>query len=379
MQGFNKYYPPDYDGEKHKSLNSYRGKHALGDRARKIEQGILITRFELPFNIWCGGCDAHIGMGVRYNAEKRKVGSYYTTPIYAFRCKCHLCSHWFEIRTDPQNTRYVIEYGARQKMEDWNPEENGGYAVHENDPSKNAPLDPLQSLEKSTTQEENYIRHAKPHLEQLQELSAARSADPYALSVRLRKTFRTDKHAALRVKASDDAVRERYSLDANIKLVDANDALLREEAKVGWEDGKRRLVEESTKKRLEDAHSGVLSTSGDASSSSGAGPSRIASSSGSRMVSIQSPPKHKHHDSRPIHKTHSQAHKSATRSTPLSRPNPTVSRKDQAHSAKSKAVSSLAATLAANSARKLDPFAQGGIGVMGRTSSKIPDLVARRQ
>jgi hypothetical protein len=28
------------------------GKHALGDRARKIDQGILITRFELPFNIW---------------------------------------------------------------------------------------------------------------------------------------------------------------------------------------------------------------------------------------------------------------------------------------------------------------------------------------
>jgi hypothetical protein len=28
------------------------GKHALGDRARKLDQGILITRFELPFNIW---------------------------------------------------------------------------------------------------------------------------------------------------------------------------------------------------------------------------------------------------------------------------------------------------------------------------------------
>ena len=69
-QGFNKYYPPDYDPDKHKSLNAYRGegaqplcghirvsdvcsgKHALGDRARKLDQGILITRFELPFNIW---------------------------------------------------------------------------------------------------------------------------------------------------------------------------------------------------------------------------------------------------------------------------------------------------------------------------------------
>lgn len=45
---------------------------------------------------------AHIGAGVRYNAQKKKVGNYYSTPIYGFRCKCHLCSGWFEIRTDPK-------------------------------------------------------------------------------------------------------------------------------------------------------------------------------------------------------------------------------------------------------------------------------------
>lgn len=28
------------------------GKHALGDRARKLDQGVLITRFELPYNVW---------------------------------------------------------------------------------------------------------------------------------------------------------------------------------------------------------------------------------------------------------------------------------------------------------------------------------------
>lgn len=96
------------------------GKHALGDRARKLEQGILIVRFELPFNIWwyvaldyleeccdwwppnSGTCNNHIGMGVRYNAEKKKVGSYYSTPIFSFRCKCHLCDGWFEIQTDPK-------------------------------------------------------------------------------------------------------------------------------------------------------------------------------------------------------------------------------------------------------------------------------------
>jgi coiled-coil domain-containing protein 130 len=28
--------------------------------------GILIIRFEMPFNIWCNGCGNHIGMGVRW-------------------------------------------------------------------------------------------------------------------------------------------------------------------------------------------------------------------------------------------------------------------------------------------------------------------------
>ena len=41
-------------------------------------------------------------MGVRYNAEKSKVGNYYSTPIYKFRMKCHLCDNHFEIQTDPK-------------------------------------------------------------------------------------------------------------------------------------------------------------------------------------------------------------------------------------------------------------------------------------
>ena len=62
----------------------------------------MYYRFELPFNIWCGGCGSHVGMGVRYNAEKSQVGKYYSTPIFKFRMKCHLCDNYFEIQTDPQ-------------------------------------------------------------------------------------------------------------------------------------------------------------------------------------------------------------------------------------------------------------------------------------
>ncbi|KAF9790336.1 CWC16 protein [Thelephora terrestris] len=243
MQGFNKYYPPDFDGEKHGSLNSYRGKHALGDRARKIGEGILITRFELPFNIWCGTCNNHIGMGVRYNAEKKKIGNYYSTPIYSFRCKCHLCSGWFEIQTDPKNTRYVVTAGARQKDEDWNPEDNGGFAIHDTD-GKDKPVDPLAALEKSTESQNYLMKVQAPRLEEMQGLSDKYNEDPYAASVRARKKFREKKKVEKAKEAVDNAIKSRYGLPAGLKLLEDGSSEV-DEAKREWLKARR----ESTRSR----------------------------------------------------------------------------------------------------------------------------------
>jgi len=239
MQGFNKYYPPDYDGEKHKSLNAYRGKHALGDRARKIDKGILITRFELPFNIWCGTCNNHIGMGVRYNAEKKKVGAYYSTPIYSFRCKCHLCDGWFEIHTDPKNTRYVVVSGARQKDEEWNPEENGGFAIHDTDGNA-GPADPLAALEKSTTAQDYVNKVQIPRLESLQDVSDRYNGDPYALSSLVRKRFRAEKKIDAAKRAADDQLKGRYGLPETLQLA-AEDDESKTAAREQWEKGRREL------------------------------------------------------------------------------------------------------------------------------------------
>ena len=99
-KGVNKYYPPDYDPSKG-GLNKFQGTHALRERARKLHLGILIIRFEMPYNIWCEGCKNHIGMGVRYNAEKTKVGMYYSTPVYQFKMKCVYCPTHIIMKTDP--------------------------------------------------------------------------------------------------------------------------------------------------------------------------------------------------------------------------------------------------------------------------------------
>lgn len=93
-----RYYPPSWDPSKG-SLNKFHNSHSLRARARKLSEGIMIIRFEMPYNVWCLACGKHIGMGVRYNAEKKKIGNYHSTPIWQFRMKCHLCSAWMEIQT----------------------------------------------------------------------------------------------------------------------------------------------------------------------------------------------------------------------------------------------------------------------------------------
>jgi len=249
MQGFNKYYPPDFfdNVEKNGSLNAYRGKHALGDRARKLDQGILITRFELPFNIWCGTCNNHIGMGVRYNAEKKKIGAYYSTPIFSFRCKCHLCDGWFEIHTDPKNTRYVVVSGARQKDEDWNPEENGGYAVHDTE-AHAVPVDPLASLEKTTDVQKGLVK-AHDRLEELQEVSEHYNSDPFSLSSKVRKRFREEKKVEKAKKQVDDGIKDRYGLPETLSLIEDDDKAA-QDAREQWARGRRELeLRESSKRR----------------------------------------------------------------------------------------------------------------------------------
>lgn len=41
----------------------------------------ILFRFEMPYNIWCGGCNSMIAKGVRFNAEKKQVGNYYSTKV----------------------------------------------------------------------------------------------------------------------------------------------------------------------------------------------------------------------------------------------------------------------------------------------------------
>ena len=87
----------------------------MRERAKKLDQGILVIRFEMPFNVWCAGCNHLIGKGVRFNAEKKQIGSYHSSKIWSFSMKAPCCGQRIEVHTDPKAAEYIIAFGGRQK------------------------------------------------------------------------------------------------------------------------------------------------------------------------------------------------------------------------------------------------------------------------
>nr|XP_018908269.1 PREDICTED: coiled-coil domain-containing protein 130 homolog [Bemisia tabaci]XP_018908270.1 PREDICTED: coiled-coil domain-containing protein 130 homolog [Bemisia tabaci] len=214
-KGTNKYYPPDYDPSVG-GLNKFRGTHALRERARKIHLGIIIIRFEMPYNIWCEGCKNHIGMGVRYNAEKKKVGMYYSTPVYQFRMKCHLCDNHFEIKTDPGNLDYIIVSGARRQENRWDPKQNEQIVPEDKATSRRLFDDAMFKLEHGVN-DTNSAKKAAPALSKLLHRQTKVWKDDFAANQAMRAQFRKSKKQLKAKEILDSNLLAKSSL--NISLV----------------------------------------------------------------------------------------------------------------------------------------------------------------
>ncbi|XP_078035281.1 coiled-coil domain-containing protein 130 homolog [Augochlora pura] len=218
-KGTNLYYPPDYD-PKVGGLNKFLGTHALRERARKLHMGILIIRFEMPYNIWCDGCGNHIGMGVRYNAEKKKIGMYYSTPLYQFRMKCHLCDNHFEIKTDPANLDYVIVSGARRQENRWDPKENEQIVPETKEVSCRLYDDAMYKLEHGI-EDKKTAKSRDSSLENAIALNEAAWKDDYTSNCELRTAFRTRKRELQKKQGIDHLLLKKNGL--NIDLVNEHE------------------------------------------------------------------------------------------------------------------------------------------------------------
>ncbi|KAL3422022.1 duf455 domain protein [Phlyctema vagabunda] len=216
MQGFNmgKYVPPDQEGLV--SGNKLAGKHALGGRANKISQGILTVRFEMPYPIWCTTCPKPtiIGQGVRFNAEKKNVGKYYSTPIYSFRMKHVACGGWIEIRTDPKNTAYVVTEGARKRDLGEDKIAEGDVKILTEEEREALRNNAFAALE-GKVEDKKRLDHSKRRLEELQDLSE-QWEDPYERNQRLRRSFRDGRKHREKEAGITSALQDKMSLGLDL-------------------------------------------------------------------------------------------------------------------------------------------------------------------
>ena len=219
-KGTNKYYPPDFDWRSHDTLNAYHGVHPLRERAKKINKGVVVIRFELPWHIWCLSCGKHVGKGVRYNAEKKAVGNYHSTKIWEFSMRCHLCSGSIVMRTDPQHMDYQVVSGARRKIETWEAEpEDGAPVLLDEDQRRRLDEDPFYRLEHQKDAKESSTKAASA-VDLLLDIRSRRADSDISLNRQLRKRVRDEKQTERR--KDKEMRREQKRLGVRVKLLPEN-------------------------------------------------------------------------------------------------------------------------------------------------------------
>ena len=141
----------------------------------------------------CLGCQLSIGKGVRFNAEKFKVGNYHTTTIWGFRMKSPCCKTPIEIHTNPKESDYDVITGARRKLTSLHSARDGGDdgdvapRTHVGIDSNNSKM---SKLEKKMTNEK-MARANNRNLESIKERSYDRYGEDVERNRELRRSMRS--------------------------------------------------------------------------------------------------------------------------------------------------------------------------------------------
>ncbi|ROW13307.1 hypothetical protein VPNG_05446 [Cytospora leucostoma] len=105
-----KYYPADFD---YRQIPRGRGPKKAGPEFAGVT-------FMAPSKMGCTKCSEWIGKGRKFNAKKERLDeTYFGIQIIRLHIKCPRCSAGISIETDPKNTDYRCESGAKRSTESW--------------------------------------------------------------------------------------------------------------------------------------------------------------------------------------------------------------------------------------------------------------------
>lgn len=144
-----------------------------------------------------------IAKGVRFNAEKKAVGKYFSTKIWSFKMKAPCCQQEIEIQTDPKNCDYVIISGAERKVETYTAEDAETTLLPDKEDREKL-ADPFYRLEHQG-EDVAKAKGMAPLVLRLKRAADAKHADPYARNRALRAELRSQKK---RVAAEESEARQ---------------------------------------------------------------------------------------------------------------------------------------------------------------------------
>ncbi|OQN98390.1 hypothetical protein B0A48_15658 [Cryoendolithus antarcticus] len=213
MQGFNmgRYHPPDAPITNPNTLHRRRAPGTLS------KSGTQTVRFEMPFAVWCSTCPKPtlIPQGVRFNAEKKKVGMYFSTPIWEFKMKHNICGGAVEIRTDPKTTRYLVMGGG--KARDYGEEVAvlGGPVLSEREKAERQE-DAFAALE-GKAEEKAVVLEGKRRVEELFEGRERDWRDTWSANRRLREGFRRERKVLKREEEGRERLKEKFGIEVEVQ------------------------------------------------------------------------------------------------------------------------------------------------------------------
>lgn len=196
--------------------------------------------------------------GVRFNAEKKAVGKYFSTKIWSFtmtapcckeaRCSlpsCHFCPdahpgvfmlvcrdsypclprpsppcpQVIEVHTDPKAAEYLLVRGARVKVEEYSAEAAGTAELRSKEEVEAVRANPFARLETGLGDAQR-AKAAAPTIAELRHVQTERSRDDYALNKQLRRAMRAERGAQQQLGREHAAL----NLPAHIPLLAASAA-----------------------------------------------------------------------------------------------------------------------------------------------------------
>ncbi|OQO03837.1 hypothetical protein B0A48_10478 [Cryoendolithus antarcticus] len=206
-----RYHPPDAPTTNPNTLHRRRAPGTLS------KAGTQTVRFEMPFAVWCSTCPKPtlIPQGVRFNAEKKKVGMYFSTPIWEFRLKHNICGGELGIRTDPKTTQYLVVSGGKARDYGEAAAVLGGPVLSEKEKAERQE-DAFAALE-GKAEEKAVVLEGKKRVEELFEGRERDWRDTWSANRRLREGFRRERKVLKREEEDRERLKEKFGIEVEVQ------------------------------------------------------------------------------------------------------------------------------------------------------------------